>query len=661
MYFQLRKLILWSRNNAAPRVVEFQPGVVNVISGASKTGKSAVVPIIDYCLGSDKCSIPVGVIRENCSWFGIVIDTLEGQKLLARREPGDQQNTGDMFLLEAPTVDVPAIIDGKSTNVDVVKAMLNRLSGLTSLDFEPGPDVGFKSRPSFRDLMAFTFQPQNIVANPDVFFFKTDLTEHKEKLKTIFPYVLGAVTAEILQARFELDRLNRNLRRKESELRDLVNASSAWRLEAQSWVRQAIELGLLPSDQLISEDWNTILDLLRNITSGTEVMANPTLAGIDVALNRLELLRSEESVVALSLSEHRNRLNELRRLLESSEAYGGAIRMQRDRLGIADWLRKLTAENQQAELDPIASLESAGPERLETLCNALDALEVRLRSHPNFSDTLDKEVIRQRAATETVLERLSAIRQEASILEHSSQEAQEIRNKFDRTERFLGRLDQALQLYDKADQSSGVREEIATLRSQIATLQAIVSDSEIRRKLRNALDQVETIASRCVSKLDAEWPDAPVKLIVDELTVKVVRGNRDDYLWEIGSGANWLAYHMAMTLALQRFFLSEPHHPVPAILIYDQPSQVYFPKTAARPNEAATDVPWRDQDIVAVRKVFELLSEEVLLATGRLQIIVLDHADDDVWGNIPGVQLTEEWRGKALVPGEWTDTPQKQV
>ena len=45
-------------------MVKFESGVVNVISGASKTGKSAVVAIIDYCLGSDKCAIPVGVIQE---------------------------------------------------------------------------------------------------------------------------------------------------------------------------------------------------------------------------------------------------------------------------------------------------------------------------------------------------------------------------------------------------------------------------------------------------------------------------------------------------------------------------------------------------------------------------------------------------------------------
>lgn len=45
MFFQLRKLILWPRAGGSPRVVEFRPGIVNVISGASKTGKSAVIPI----------------------------------------------------------------------------------------------------------------------------------------------------------------------------------------------------------------------------------------------------------------------------------------------------------------------------------------------------------------------------------------------------------------------------------------------------------------------------------------------------------------------------------------------------------------------------------------------------------------------------------------
>lgn len=649
MYFQIRKLILWPRAKKSPRIVEFKRGFVNVISGASKTGKSAVIPIIDYCLGSDRCAIPVGVIREKCGWFGIVIETVEGLKLLARREPGDQQSTGDMYFLEGGEIDIPDRIESKNANLDYVKDSLNRVAGLTNLEFEPNSEGGYKARPSFRDLMAFTFQPQNIVANPDVMFFKADTTEHREKLKTIFPYVLGAVTAAVLQARFEVDRLNRTLRRKEAEMRAITSANSAWQLEAQGWLRQAIELGLLPANEGIPPDWANIVDMLREIVTINDRNARPSLAGIDVTLTRLQTLRSSESQLAEQLHEHRQRLNELRRLLESSEAYGGSVRVQRDRLALADWIRGLVDDETN---DPLAELSGGGRGRLLELCDNLDALDVRLKSLPSVSGTLDKEMLRQRSATEEVLTRLNETRNEISNLERDSAIARRATDHFDRVERFLGRLEQALQLYDRADQSSDLRTEIATLRKQIGDLQKIISEAEIHRKLNNALARVESMTSQMVPQLDAEWPDAPVRLIIDDLTVKVIRGSRDDYLWEIGSGANWLAYHVSLTLALQKFFLTEPQHLVPSFLVYDQPSQVYFPKRNAS-DDTSDGYILRDQDVLAVRKVFALLGREAETAGGRLQIIVLDHADDGVWGDIPGVTLTEEWRGQALVPAEW--------
>lgn len=652
MYFQIRKLILWPRHDAEPRVVEFHPGVVNVISGASKTGKSAVIPIIDYCLASDKCAIPVGVIRENCSWFGVLIDTVEGQKLLARREPGDKQSTSDMVMIEAPEVEIPRRIEDKGTTTQVVKAMLNRLSGLTNLDFEPDSDSNFKSRPSFRDLMAFTFQPQNIVANPDVMFFKADTTEHREKLKTIFPYILQAVTADILQARFELDRLSRILRRRENDLKALESAANAWRMEAQSWLRQSIEFGLLPADQIIPTDWPEIVDLLRGIVEANGDAAHPTLAGVDAALDRLQALRAEETVVATELTRHRQRLSELRRLLESSDIYGSSLRIQRDRLALSDWLQKLSVNADSDE--PVALISGGGKQKIDQLTDALASIEVRLRTHPSVSDTLDREVLRLRAAAETQLVRLNEIRREIGILERDSKAAKQAIDRFDRMERFLGRLEQALELYDRTDQSAGLRQEIDALKAQIADLQRRVSETEIGRKLRNAIDSIEATTGRLIPRLDAEWPDAPVRLMISDLTVKVIRGTRDDYLWEIGSGANWLAYHVALTLALQVFFLGLPHHPVPGLLIYDQPSQVYFPRRAAGDSDV-DPVAWRDEDVVAVRKVFALLGEQVAVARDRLQVIVLDHADEEVWGDLPNVILAEEWRDRALVPFDWLD------
>ena len=57
MQFQILKIVLWpSRGGLPPRVVALRKGCVNVISGASRTGKSAIIPIIDYCLGSDRCA-----------------------------------------------------------------------------------------------------------------------------------------------------------------------------------------------------------------------------------------------------------------------------------------------------------------------------------------------------------------------------------------------------------------------------------------------------------------------------------------------------------------------------------------------------------------------------------------------------------------------------
>jgi hypothetical protein len=558
MYFQLRKLILWPRVEAQPRIVEFEPGVVNVISGASKTGKSAVIPIIDYCLASEKCSVPVGVIRENCAWFGIVVDTIEGQKLLARREPGDQQSTGDMVLIEGLQVDVPDRIVGKNANLDTVKASLNRLAGLTNLGFDPSVDDNSRSRPSFRDLVAFTFQPQNIVANPNVMFFKADTTEHREKLKTIFPYVLNAVTAEVLQARFELDQLNRVLRRKESELRILVATNTAWQAEAQAWLRRAVELGLLPADHALPTDWSAILDLLRIVTVSKDTNARPSLAGIDLSLSRLDALRAQEANQAMELSECRQRLNELRRLRESADAYGSSIHIQRDRLSLAHWLRGLAETDVESELVSVGRGDS---NELAILCNNLEAIEVKLKAQPTLASALDKETFRLRSATEEILMALNETRAEIVNLERRSEAAQAAADHFDRTERFLGRMEQAITLYDRADQSSLLRDELAAIRARIEELQRQISEAGVQRKLRNALTQVESSANRFVPRLDAEWPDAPVQLVIEDLTIKVVRGTRSDFLWEIGSGANWLAYHVATTLALQEFFLSQGHHP----------------------------------------------------------------------------------------------------
>jgi hypothetical protein len=110
-----------------------------------------------------------------------------------------------------------------------------------------------------------------------------------------------------------------------------------------------------------------------------------------------------------------------------------------------------------------------------------------------------------------------------------------------------------------------------------------------------------------------------------------------------------------MLLALHQFYLAQPSSPVPAFMVLDQPSQVYFPKrVVTRPDEEVGEPRFRDEDIDAVRKAFEVMGQVVLKADGKLQLIVLDHASRDVWGDIPGVVGLHEWRdGVKLVPMRW--------
>lgn len=651
MHFQILKLILWSRAGHPPRVIEFEPGMVNVISGASKTGKSAVIPIIDYCLASGKCSIPVGTIREACSWFGIVIETMEGQKLLARREPGEARQTGDMFLLEGNTVEVPDEAPDKNTTADIVKRMLDKLAGLSQLGLNPEAET---ARVSFRDLMAFTFQPQYIVANPMVLYFNADTTEHREKLKAIFPYVLGALTPEMLAARWEIERLNRDLRRKEAALQSAKTAVRAWQTETQAWIRNAIEFGLLPVDTQIPTEWNDVVDLLRRAANANTRASFATLASIEPSMQQLHALRQAESDAAAQLADQRQRLNEIQRLLSTSQTYGSAIRIQRDRLNIVSWLRARADDG----ADPLVALGDGGRDKLDALTEALAGIDVQLRTQPSLSDAFDKERLRLRGEVEAATAKLTAVRQEITLLEQRSAQVRASTYRQDRIERFIGRLEQALVSFDRSEEGSSLAEEVAQLKAKIEELRAVYSESQVGRKTVNALLQIQNFAATIIPTLDAEWPNAPIQLVINDLTIKVIHAEREDYLWEIGSGANWLAYHVAVTLALQRFFTESVNHPVPGMLIYDQPSQVYFPRGFDGAEPGSRPGRTRDEDIAAVRKVFETMGKEIVRARGQLQAIILDHAGADVWGEIEGVSLAQEWRGdQKLVPPEWIGEP----
>jgi hypothetical protein len=654
MKFRLLKVILWPvKAELGPRTVDFdKPGVL-VISGASKTGKSAIIPIIDYCLGADKCAVPVDTIRDSCSWFGLLIEVKRGQMLVARREPGDQKTTGDMFVKEGDKVAVPQETPTKNASVDAVKNRLDELSGLTRLDFDAiGTGSGFKGRPSFRDMMAFTFQPQNIVANPDVFFFKADTFEHREKLKTIFPYVLGAITPEVLAAQHELELVRRELTRKERELSNIRHVSERWEAELRTWASRAREYGLI--DEPIRPEWtrNQLYEILsRSLEVGRWQVVS--LDGINEAVQELVELQEEESKTDLELRGLRRRMNEMSKLKENAERYNEGLRIQRDRLSIAKWMHGIESTPHSCPFcdNPI----NGHAEQLSELYESLELIEAQATKILTMPASFDREMTRVRQEVKRLVDRLNGITLRKREVESRSAEAEESGSRSSEISRFIGRIEQGLQVHAAMGEDSALVGEIAELKEREATLSKIVSSSGLEGRKNAALKKISANAQRHLPTLDTERPKDPVTLSLSDLTIKITGQSRDDYLWEIGSGANWLSYHVAVTLGLQEFFIDQKHSPVPCFLVYDQPCQVYFPRKLASARRRSDDDPkLLDEDVAAVQKVFRTLANAIVATRSKLQIIVLDHAGNNVWGDIADVSLVEEWRNnKKLIPLSW--------
>lgn len=655
MFFQIKEVILWPRRTElGPRRIPFTLNAVNIITGASRTGKSAVTPIIDYCLASKSCSIPVNTIRDACAWFGVIVVTAQGEKLFARREPEHQDATDDMYVVEGKTVEVPAIVPAKNASAPQIRRMLDELAGLTKLDFAAGgTQSGYAGRPSFRDMGAFVFQPQNVVANPDVFFYKADTQEHRQKLRTIFPYVLGAITPETLAKEHELRVIESELRRKDRELRDAQEVSARWVAEIQNQMSTARELGLLAPPPTEPETKDQMVVQLKEIVLRTDLTLKVTTSTITESLNEMTALEKEESTISTQLTSHRRRLAEMKRLRESSSDYQNALKIQRDRLKVADWL---SDQHQGDEDCPICGhvMDQAGGQ-LKELVGALRAIEQEAGINKEIPAAFDLEFTRIQQEAGVLADRLDAVQIRRKALNTRSSAAQQAQYQARKVERFVGALESSLGLYERVGTDSALQAEVARMKERVLQLRREVDARGVQERLDRALQAVNNHAGRLIPKLDVERPNDPLKLDVKELTVRVVGPQREDGLWQIGSGSNWLSYHIATILALQLYFRGMKQSAVPGFVVFDQPSQVYFPrKLAARVGEDDDEPQLNDEDVAAVRKAFAVMGEVVAESRGCLQILVFDHAPESVWGRLPNVVLVEEWRGGTkLVPESW--------
>lgn len=662
MYFQIRNLIIWPKNRKfAPEVIQFELGQVNVITGGSRSGKSAIIPIIDYCLASSECNIPIDTIRDNSSWYGVLVVTDHEQLLIARKGPIGKDASDEFYLSRGAAISIPPAIDTSNQKQDNIKHLLNAISGMPYFKLSGEEDQrGYQERLSFRDLMALVFQSQDVVANQNILFYKTHAHEHRQRLRNWLPYILGAENIDVLEARQRLSIVQSRLNQLRKEDDKARKVSSSWISNMTGHINVARSYGLLSENYVPSGNVQDLLETAREISKSAPERPQPTIQQIDQASKDLILLEHEDDKISDEISLLRKRLEDLRRLRSGLVDYGGSAKRRADRLHISQWMQDIAAHGIEC---PLCGSEEH--ERANAEIGKISAAFRIVEDEANKTTEVPASFAREEATLKLHLDgALTKKKNLSSRLDTALAKNKSAKEQFDRTQSmyfFLGHLKASLETFESLAQDGSFGEKIKKLEAEEKSLQAILDPAGVKRRLDAALGDISQLALARLKTLDVEgkYKKVPPEFSVTDLNLRV---RSDDGHWhflsEVGSASNWLSFHIAFICALHEYFHGLGRgtaSSVPSFSVFDQPSQVYFPKTMRGVEEEEQDKSrYADEDFVAVVGIFKTLAASVRAQKGRWQCIVLDHARDEIYEDIEGVHEVAEWRGgKKLIPSEW--------
>ena len=217
---------------------------------------------------------------------------------------------------------------------------------------------------------------------------------------------------------------------------------------------------------------------------------------------------------------------------------------------------------------------------------------------------------------------------------------------------FIGNLEEMLKSYDSISPESELTRQLKIVTDRISAIIGRINKQRIKDKEDAAMKYISTLIKIYADIFDAERKDTEVLLDIQNLTLKFLKIDGDsDFLWEIGSGHNYMSYHIATMLALHEYFLKlKEKNKIPSFIIFDQPSQVYFP-------ELTDDSKLNDEDLVRVNRIFTAISKFSNRVKSKTQVIVLEHAGEKSWSDLDNVKLIKRWRkdekDTALIPSDW--------
>ena len=337
---------------------------------------------------------------------------------------------------------------------------------------------------------------------------------------------------------------------------------------------------------------------------------------LSTALDAMNIFAGSQSLFADEISEQRVRLQSIDLLKNSDEGVHCPLCQS-----VLSEESPTTGELNQALAEVSSQLEIVSKERAR-----LD----RIIAERNNEMSILRQKIRDKDNQIEV-----ALAQNALLLER-----RELDNRRSQT---VGRVSLYLEGLNTKEEQKDLKAIFEELEERISALEEELGEDDFDLDLTSVSNLVSVPLTNWSRDLDIEYSGRPHRFDARRLTVVADTPNGAITMGRMGPGTNALGNHLLALFGLHRWFANR-ERPVPAFLMLDQISQVYYP--------ADQQGDPKEDDRLKVKQMYEWLFARIAELEGKLQLIVTDHADlNEKWFRDA---VVARWRGgKGMVPEEW--------
>lgn len=623
------------------RDLQFKVDGLNVITGRSSTGKSALSEIVEYCMGRSTFNVPEGIIRDKVAWFAVIYQFSKEEVLIAKPTPNaGGTSCSTAMQRRGRQLAVPNFKDmAVNTDDEAVVALLSRLLGIP----ENRTDVAIEhSRGSYdanvKHTYYYLFQKQGIVANKDQLFYRQNEGFQPQTIRDTLPILLGISSSDRYELEVKLRTAQRELKLNAKLLEQARDAIDTSQQKGIGLFSEAKTVGIIgPENQQAGADG--VIDALR-----TALEWKPASVPEDDGY-RISRLEEEIGQLRKDRREVQSRIDAARQFSKQAGGFENEALEQKDRLAsikalpknpeTGKWQWPFCEANLGLEL-PIAKV----------LLTELRTLDEEMSIVAGQRPKLKAYLIEQDGKVQEVVDAIKSKEAELSAAIAANDVIAQMGTRNNAAARVVGRISLFLENLIPNAELASLEAEQRRLKLKVEELEKKVGADDSHDRLISILNIISTQVSRYIQTFEAEFSAFPARLDLNLLTIVFDRLDRSVPMSRTGGGENHLAYHLSALLALH-LFAAKNNCPIPQFLLIDQPTQVYFPSEKVyQEADGSVQKTEADADLAAVRRLFELLLKFTQHDVPGFQLIVTEHAN-----------LRDQWFQDALVEQPWTKPP----